>query len=138
MNEMPREIQEGPGVGEGMGPEVGITRVMSPSPGDGQALVQLSTGRSPRNEGLLIAMAVECQACHTTVCELVMCMECGVYGHPVCLHIERFQGYPFCGACLGRVVTQFAQFQDGVRREEWTQSLSSQLTTWRRRVTEAP
>ena len=66
-----------------------------------------------------------------------MCTQCDVYGHAVCLGVERFQGYPFCGNCMIQVIQQYAAFQDGVKREQWTRSLSDQIVTWRQRATEA-
>ena len=36
-----------------------------------------------------------------------------------------------------QVIQQYAAFQDGVKREQWTRSLSDQIVTWRQRATEA-
>ena len=96
----------------------GITRVMSPR----------------QNEGLLIGLAGTCHRCGDPVHEPIMCTQCGAFGHTVCLGIERFQGYPFCSGCLSGVIRQFAEFQDAVKREQWTRSLHEQITSWRQRA----
>ena len=96
----------------------GITRVMSPR----------------QNEGLLVGLAGTCQRCEDPVHEPIMCTQCGIFGHAVCLGIERFQGYPFCAGCLSGVIVQFAEFQDAVKREQWTRSLQQQIVSWRQRA----
>ena len=99
----------------------GNTRVMSPT----------------QNEGLLVGLAGQCNRCAQAVEEPMMCTQCGIFGHTVCLGIERFQGYPFCDRCLNGVTQQFAEFQDAVKREQWTRSLQQQIVSWRQRAISA-
>ena len=51
--------------------------------------------------------------------------------------VEYFQGYPFCGTCMTGVIQEFAEYQNGLSREQWRRSLAGQLAAWRSRATEA-
>ena len=104
-----------------LGAEGAITRVMSPN----------------ASEGFLLGIQGHCHRCQAGVYEPVVCTQCGTFGHPQCLGMERFQGYPFCDRCMPYVVQQYATFQTGQRRQEWTRSLGDQITGWRERAVEA-
>ena len=116
----------------------------TPSPEDvGGVLVPFSSTPasggipSAANEGVLVGWDTLCCRCTHPVLDPVLCAQCGAVGHPVCLNLEYFQGYPFCGGCLGSVIQEYAAFQDALRREQWTRSLSGQIATWRSRAIEA-
>eukprot|EP00959_Pyramimonas_sp_CCMP1952_P046143 963728-Pyramimonas_sp.AAC.1 len=79
----------------------GTIRVMSPRP----------------NEGLLQGVRLRCGRCAVAVDEPALCTQCGIVGHPTCLNLEYFQGYPFCGTCTSHVIQQYAAYDDGLRRE---------------------
>ena len=38
---------------------------------------------------------------------------------------------------MSNVLQQYASFQDSLRREQWTRSLSAQVAAWKSRATEA-
>ena len=101
--------------------ESAVTRVMSPNP----------------NLGLLLGIHAACGRCGHNVYEPSICAQCSTYGHPVCLNLEYFQGYPFCGTCMAGVAHKYAEFQDALSREQFMRSLSGQINTWRARATEA-
>ena len=98
-----------------------IARVMSPRP----------------NEGLQVGFVALCQRCQVSVQEPALCTQCGIYGHPLCLNLEYFQGYPFCGSCASIVMSQYAAYEGALRREQWKRGLAQQIATWRARATEA-
>ena len=98
-----------------------ITRVMSPT----------------ANEGLLLEVTAVCGRCNTGATELVICAQCGMYGHAQCLGMEYFQNYPFCGGCLPNVMLQYANYQTAVRREQWTRTVAARIGNWKQRAVEA-
>ena len=88
------------------------------------------------NEGILSNLQTTCQICNGQVYEPSMCAGCGVFGHPVCLHLEHFMDYSFCRKCIPRAISEYASFQDAQRRDEWKRSLVAQICSWKTRAIE--
>ena len=82
-------------------------------------------------------MKLERQRCGVEAHAPAMCSQRGVYGHPACLNLEYFQGYPFCGYCTLVVIRQYGAYEDSLRREQWRRSLGEQISTWKHRATQA-
>lgn len=99
-----------------------VTRVMSPTP--------------VPHDSILTDMRTTCLGCHSEVHNPAVCAGCGVYGHPWCLHLEGFLGYPFCATCIPRVTAEYVSFQNAQRREAWQRSLETQIGTWKARAIE--
>ena len=89
------------------------------------------------NEGILQGMHVLCQVCGHGIYEPAVCAMCGKYGHPVCLGLEAFAGYPFCAACVPNAIAQYAAAQDSRHREQWRRDLAQHITTWKSRAVSA-
>jgi len=100
--------------------EEALARVMSP------------TGESREYENAVLP----CQACNGLVSCVYICIGCGMHGHPLCIHLEQFLDYLFCPSCLLKAMHEYASFQDDQRRHLWKGRLSTQVSTWRSRVTE--
>ena len=94
-----------------------ITRVMSPNP----------------NDSILSGITTPCLRCAEDVQEPIVCTGCGDYGHPLCLSIEFFKGYPWCGkpGCFMQTVTFYGQM-DEQTREQWTRTLPEHMNFWKR------
>ena len=101
-----------------------LTRVMSPR-------------TQQANMGLLLGYTCECPICTAPVTEPAVCCQCGNYGHPHCLGLEYFQGFPVCGTCMCSIVTEYAKQEDYRKREEWKLYYTQQLAKWRQRATSA-
>ena len=100
-----------------------VTRVMSPK-SSSDALLDWRRVRAP------------CATCGHLLTDPAICACCGTYGHDVCLGIERFQDYDFCGACIPRVTAEYAQFRNSQLRASWRQSLTEQARRWQQRAIE--
>ena len=98
------------------------TRVMSPT----QA-----------NSGLLSGLQCKCPMCHTMTSEPTVCANCGTYGHAVCLGLQHFEGYTFCGPCMINVTAQYVAIKDANQKLEWHLKATDQLRTWKTRAREA-
>ena len=107
-----------------------LSRVMSPNDPS-------TTILATANESLLLGMQCLCQACGQLQVDPAICAQCGVYGHPVCIGIEHFQGYAFCRGCMGDIVTHYALIQDANLRREWQLALASQVVSWKDRARDA-
>ena len=115
----------GTGLGvPGAGGASAATRVMSP------------TQRS-LNEGILIGLHATCQVCTQGIYEPAVCAMCGRFGHPICLGMERFADYLFCGACVPQAIQQYAAARDQQHREQWRRELAEQIATWKSRTVTA-
>ena len=104
-------------------PARAITRVMSPT---------------EANSGVLQGLQCLCPICHEMASEPAMCVNCGDYGHAVCLGLQYLENYAFCGPCMRIVTPQYAiAIEDAHRRQEWHSRVSTQLVTWKSRALEA-
>ena len=83
-------------------------------------------------EGILSGVQATCQVCQQRTYEPTLCAGCGRYGHPTCLGREKFFDFIFCSQCIIQVTAEYATFRDAQRLESWRQSLTTQVTTWRR------
>ena len=81
------------------------TRVMSPTP-------------RILNEGILDGVHATCQVGTQAMFEPAVCAMCGNFGHPICLSMERFADYLFCGACVPQAIQQYAAARDQQHREQ--------------------
>ena len=108
-----------------------LTRVMSPNPNQANSMIQEA------NHHLLLGFQGICGVCNLVTTDPALCANCGLYGHPVCIGIEQFQGYAFCHGCFQQVVGQYATILDIQQRQQWEQLLSQQLITWRQRARDA-
>ena len=108
-----------------------LTRVMSPNPNQANSM-SLGT-----NHHLLLGFQGICGVCNLVTTDPALCANCGLYGHPVCIGIEQFQGYAFCHGCFQQVVGQYATILDLQQRQQWEQILSQQLINWRERARDA-
>ena len=98
---------------------IGETRVMSPT----QA-----------NSGLLLGLQCRCPMCSLMTSEPAVCANCGAYGHAICLGLQHFEYYTFCGPCMRYVTEQYAAIQDANQRIDWHLQASQQLQTWKDRA----
>ena len=89
------------------------------------------------NDTLLLGMRCACQECGQLQVDPAICAQCGIYGHPVCIGIEHFQGYAFCRGCMHGIVIHYATIQDANLRREWQLALSSQVASWKDRARDA-
>ena len=64
--------------------QIGTTRVMSPNDPSNLML--------EANQTVLLGIQCRCQACNAMSPDPSLCARCGVYGHPICIGIEHFQG----------------------------------------------
>ena len=78
-----------------------LTRVMSPTY---QSNYQLEA-----NQSVLLGYHCQCQHCNLMSPDPSLCVQCGVYGHAICIGVEHFQGYAFCRGCMNDVLTNNTQ-----------------------------
>ena len=105
------------------------SRVMSPNDPSNMML--------EANQHVLLGLQCRCQICNLMTPDPSLCASCGLYGHPICINVEHFQGYAFCSACMGFVTSQYASMSDARLRHEWQLSLSSQVWSWKERARDA-
>ena len=98
------------------------TRVMSPT---------------SANSGVLLGLECVCQFCDKWAAEPTQCVNCGTYGHAICINAQMFRNYSFCGFCVQHAVQRYEALGDTVRQQEWQDSLSTQLVSWQQRAREA-
>ena len=110
----------------GAGAAPPATRVMSPS-----YALEVSPTHRNLNEGIIQGMHVQCQVCKNGMFEPAVCTMCGKYGHPICLGLENFLGYPFCADCLPPAISQYNAAQDAMHREQWRRDLAQQMARWK-------
>ena len=106
-----------------------LTRVMSPSNPSNMVL--------EANQSLLLGLQCRCKVCNQMSPDPSLCANCGVFGHPICIQVEYFQGYAFCHGCMQMVVTQYAAMNDVHLRTEWQIALSRQVRSWRESARDA-
>ena len=104
----------------------GHTRVMSPN----------YCPTTP-NQSLLLGIECRCTMCGMMTPDPVMCAQCGIYGHPICLGVQQFQNHMFCVKCTTIVTSQFSAINDAITRQQWQAALSNQLVVWKSRAVEA-
>ena len=108
------------------------SRVMSPTYPTDPSSMMLQGNRS-----LLLGLECRCQACNVMTPDPSLCANCGNWGHPICLGMEQFQGYAFCNRCMGGMVRQYATMNDTRLRQEWQNTLSHKVFSWRERARDA-
>jgi hypothetical protein len=107
-----------------------LTRVISPNS-------QSDLGTYEANQHFFLGLQGICPICNMTTRDAALCVNCGAFGHPVCIGTEQSQGLYFCHGCFSQMVPQYALFDDICRRREWEQSLSQQLINLRGRARNA-
>ena len=89
------------------------------------------SGQLGSTHHILVSLTAPCGVCGTATEDPTLCTGCGKYGHATCLRLEFFQGYPFCSQCIPQAIHAYSQQADTLRREDWSKSLASQLSSWK-------
>ena len=84
-----------------------------------------------------MGLSAHCQVCEKGTYEPAVCAMCGKVGHPICLGLESFAGYPFCGVCVPQAIAQYAAAQDQQHREQWRRDLAEQIAARKSRAVSA-
>ena len=67
----------------------------------------------------------------------MVCAGCGVYGHAVCLCVERLQDYLFCSQCMVFAQQQYQAMINEQQIVERRRGVVGQLEVWKGRAMEA-
>mgnify|MGYP002176781951 CR=1 FL=1 len=117
------------------------TRVMSPNTMIGNTMIgalgndQVSSVNEI-NVSLLLGQHL-CQVCSEIGPEMMVCAECGMVGHPLCLKMSPLEGYWFCGSCHEMIHQMHDKMWAEQKAYEWQMHMRNQLSGWKKLAFEA-
>jgi hypothetical protein len=82
-------------------------------------------------------LTIQCPICSLQVSDPSICAQCGKFGHPICIQLQHFDSYPFCGNCMRIITIQMSDMHDAEQKLDWCLRADTQLVQWKKLARDA-
>ena len=106
------------------------TRVMSPNTMR-EVRIDYANPMMEVNTSMLLGQHA-CQICTVFGPDMMVCAECGLVGHPICLKMQLLEGFCFCQICHAQIQIIYDRFWAEQKTQEWQLHTKNQLRTWKK------